>query len=137
MEAIDNKIYKAIIRSQTMTHYDIGHAIHTMYSNNYICKQITPRRYVWYERNNVEEAWRETTEALIRHKLSTDVAKKYTMTAKFLYDNAFSDDNELVKLHYLEIASKLIKISVGLKNIAFRNNIIKTLYDMFEFNRKK
>ena len=136
MEAIDNKIYKAIIKSQTMTHYDIGQAIQTMYNNNYICKQISPRRYVWYERNSIEEAWREVGEGSIRNKLSTDVSKKYTMTAKFLYESAFSDDNELVKLHYLETASKLIKISIGLKNIAFRSNIIKQLQDIFEFKRK-
>lgn len=136
METEDNKIYKAIIKSQTMTHYDISKAIHMMYINNYICKQISPRRYVWYERKNIDEAWRETTEATIRERLSTDVSKKYTMTARFLYENAFSDDNELVKLHYIQIASKLIKISILLKNIPYRNNIIKQLYDLFEFARK-
>jgi hypothetical protein len=128
----DLEVYKAIVKSQTGTHFDIAMAIHAMYSNRFACVGVKPSRRIWYEKTSIDKPWKETSEVVIRNIMSHEVSRSYVKTAQWLYERAISEDGDLLKPHYITIANKLIKISMSLKNITFKNFIINQMSDVFQ-----
>jgi len=55
----------------------------------------------------------------------------FYQTADFLYRNAFMDDFDLQKPHYIHIANSIIKASHQLSIHAARNNIMKEAFAIF------
>jgi hypothetical protein len=137
MNAQDLAIYRAIIQSQTATHYDIAKAIYIMYSNVMTCQQIIrggKRTVVWYERAKPEDNWKEMQESKIRTLLSNEVAKRYVKTTKFLFEKSIQND-EIVKMHWIDVATKLIKVYGMLGNNSTKNAIIREMVDLFDVKK--
>jgi hypothetical protein len=136
MNSHDLAIYKSIIKSQTETHFDIGMVIYTMYSSTLTCQNVHPSRRVWFERVCQDTPWKETAEATIKNKLSTEVSRMYVQTARILFNRAISEDGELLKPHYITIANKLVNISIRLKDVVtFKNAILRQMADLFQFTK--
>jgi hypothetical protein len=137
MNAQDLAIYRAIIQSQTATHYDIAKAIYIMYSNVMTCQQMTRgsrKIVVWYERAKPEDNWKEMQESKIRTLLSNEVAKRYVKTVKFLLEKSIQND-EIVKPHWIDVATKLIRVCHLLGNSSVKNAIIREMSDLFDVKK--
>jgi hypothetical protein len=133
-EQRDLAIYRAIVQSQTLSQFHIAKAIHLMFLNQLACQQVKDcrgKRVIWYERKSNEEPWKEVPDSYIRLKLSNDVAKRYARTIKWLFEKAIEDD-EIIKLHWVDVANKLIKVSTMLGNNSFKLTIMREMVDLFE-----
>lgn len=131
----DLEVYKAIVKSQNGTHFDIVMAIYAMYSSRFACVGVKPSKRVWYEKVYQDKPWKETSEIVIKNLLSNEISKNYVKTAQWLYEKAIAEDGDLLKPHYITIANKLIKISMLLKGMRFKNFIIHQMVELFQMHK--
>src|SRR5574343_321489 len=125
----DKEVYKAVIRSQDGCNGNIAKVIHLLFKDKLICK-VLGKQIIWYEKTNNNE-YLIINHLQVRKMIFERTLRAYNQTAEFLYRNAFNDDYDLHKEHYLTIANSIVKTSKQLCVRASKNNILKEVTDLF------
>lgn len=121
----DTEVYRKVIKSQNGNHTEICEVIKLLINDHVICKPLL-KHFNWYVKNN-DETYRQVQEIEIRQIIFPKLVIVYNKTAKYLLENVFDDNNELVKPHYLVSARKLIYVSNKLNQLNFKNTVFKEL----------
>lgn len=127
-EIIKRDLNGLILKSRNETHHDVANVVHFMYKHDYVCVSIKHNQ--WYEFKN--HRWISCDSGFsLRSKISTDVCKEYMNHASYWSQKGSVDDDETEQQRCAEIAKKLNGLALKLKQIAFKDNIMKECKDMF------
>ena len=121
----DIEVYKKVIKSQNCNHTEICEVIKLLIGDSVICKPLN-KHFIWYLKNT-DETYRQAQEIEIRKMIIPKLIKVYNKTAKYLFENIFNEEYELVKPHYVVMARKIILISNRLNQISFKNSLFREL----------
>lgn len=127
MSEKDTNVYRKIIKSQHCTHTEVCEVIHELFNDRIVCK-LMGKHYFWYIKIN--DNLIQSNELDIRKMIFRKTINTYHQTIKFLYDNAFDDDCNLIKYHYIDIANRLIKITKSLNMNPFKNSVMRELKEV-------
>lgn len=121
----DTEVYRRVIKSQNCNHTEVCEVVKLIINDRFICKPLS-KHFIWYVRNT-DETYRLAQDIEVRQWIFPRLIKVYNKTAKYLLENIFNDDYELVKPHYVVMARKLILISNRLNQQAFKNSVFREL----------
>ena len=128
----DIEVYKKVIKSQNCNHTEICEVIKLLVGDSVICKPLN-KHFIYYLKNTdgpeagLRDTYRQAQEIEIRKMIIPKLIKVYNKTAKYLFENIFNEEYELVKPHYVVMATKLILISNRLNQINFKNSLFREL----------
>lgn len=121
----DTEVYRKVVKSQNCNHTEICEVIKLLVNDSIICKPLN-KHIIWYVKNK-DDTYRQTQDIEIRQLIFPRLIKVYNKTTKYLLENIFNDEYELVKPHYVVLARKLILISNRLNQQAFKNSLFREL----------
>jgi hypothetical protein len=124
-QAKDTEIYRKVIKSQNCNHTEICEVVKALFNDTIVCKPLS-KHFIWYLKNK-DDTYRQALDVEIRQLIFPKLIKIYNKTTKYLLENIFNDDYELVKPHYVVLSRKLILISNKLNQQAFKNSLFKEL----------
>lgn len=124
---IRQDINSLIIKSLSMSHYDIALVIYKMFKYQFVCAGI--RNKLWYEFK--DHRWHQCDSGYsLRIKISTEVWQEYANASNMLQTKAIQS-NEEDQQRIQEQSKKLMEISMKLKNSNFKENIMKECAELF------
>lgn len=121
----DTEMYRKVIKSQNCNHTEICEVIKLLVNDTIICKPLS-KHFIWYLKNK-DDTYRQALDIEIRQLIFPMLIKVYNRTTKYLLENIFNDEYELVKPHYAVLARKLMLISNRLNQLNFKNSLFREL----------
>lgn len=134
-ELMKDDLQHLLHQSKIGTHTDIARVVHAMFKDTYKCCFIGDKP-CWYEFKN--HRWIDCPDAVtLKQKLSTDVFKLYTSMASACHAKAAASDNEAEQIRASEDGKKFATITIKLKNVSFKSNIITECRELFAVSQKE
>jgi P4 family phage/plasmid primase-like protien len=125
---VRSNLYSLIIKSLSMSHYDVSCVVYNMFRYQFVCAGI--RNRIWYEFKN--HRWYECDSGYsLRIKISTDVWREYAAASSNLQSKAIASSDEQEQEKFQEQSKKLLDLSMKLKNTTYKENIMKECAEMF------
>lgn len=123
-----NSIAKDILKSQSQTTQDVANVIYNLYKYKYVC--VSLKNNIWYEFRN--HRWFEMEGAVfLKKRLGHDVLNEYLRTIIYYNQVACDQTDEDKKDDYLKKAKSLTDVTYKLRDIGFKDKIIRECQVMF------
>ena len=126
---IKNSLYTSMVRSLNETHTDVAKTVHEMYKYNYASAGI--KHPLWYEFMN--NKWKVTESGYsLRKKISNEIVNEYLYLSSY-YTKKSSESNidEGHKNIFMTRAGKLHAVSIKLRKVSYKNDVIKECQEQF------
>jgi hypothetical protein len=114
------------------THFDIAHIVYLMFKDDFVCQSIKNNK--WYVRTAGEEgsSWLLDENARsLRIKLSVDVVKMFCSVSAYFAQKACFAEDETERERLANISKRVLVVTHGLKDHAFKNAVVKECCDLF------
>ena len=127
-ELLKKDLFNLISSSASEAHSDIAKVIYFIYQYSYVCVSI--KLNLWYEYRNHRWVSCDSGHTL-RSKLSDEVVREYNRHAAIFSTKASEATDNDEQERYTTKAKHLTSIALKLRNVAFKDNIMKESRELF------
>ena len=127
-EIIRTDLNRLLDRAASETHTDIATVVYNMFRYEYVC--ISIKNNLWFEFKS--HRWNICDSAhTLRMHISSTVSQEFSRRSAYWAQKASIESEESEQSRCSEKAKKLITISMNLKKVSFKENILKESRDIF------
>jgi P4 family phage/plasmid primase-like protien len=126
----EEHVEKHIAESLSGSHNDIARALQAEYGDEFVCASVSNR--IWFQ--FVNHKWEQIEEGtFLREKISDQIAGKYNLYIKKLYDDlrACQDGNKSQESLINNQIKQVHKMITNVKSAPFKNNIMRECVEVF------
>jgi P4 family phage/plasmid primase-like protien len=124
-----SSIYNDIMKSLSLTIYDVAVVVHKMYEHQFRCTIAKNSTITWYEFQN--HRWRLINGGVsLRNKISKEVVNEYLRLINYFSGAACERDDDL-KDKYIEYNKQLTEVTYKLRDWSYKDKLMKQCADFF------